>query len=369
MQKIAVAGAGFAGSVIAHKLAHAGYEIDVFESRSHIAGNCHTIRDSKTQIMLHNYGPHIFNTNDKYIWDFVNQFDEFMPFINRVKAVANSRVYSFPINLLTINAFYDKTFSPCEAKDFISSISGQIKHPENFEEQAITLVGKDLYETFFKGYTKKQWGMDPKLLPSSIIKRIPVRFNYNDNYYYSTFQGIPRNGYTHVIGNMLKHHNISVHINTAFEKQLLKNYGHLFYSGPIDSWYDFCKGHLGYRTLEFKIEHHKGDYQGNSVINYCDEHIPYTRITEHKHFAPWEDHKGTVIYKEISKLCGKDDIPYYPIRLAKEKTQLAEYTKLANKEQKITFIGRLGTYRYLDMSTTISETLKQADQFIKSHAG
>ncbi|HZW13424.1 MAG TPA: UDP-galactopyranose mutase [Noviherbaspirillum sp.] len=370
MRKIGIAGAGFSGAVIAHELAKAGYQIDVFDSRPHIAGNCHTERDAETSVMVHVYGPHIFHTSNEKVWNYVRQFDEFMPFTNRVKAITKGRVFSLPINLLTINQFFGKTFNPREAESFLSSLGDQsIADPQTFEEQALRFVGRELYEAFFKGYTTKQWGMHPSELPASILRRLPVRFNYDDNYYASTFQGMPRNGYTEIVARMLDHPNIEVHLATKFERSMAGEYEHVFYSGPIDAWFNHSAGRLGYRTLDFASERHRGDYQGNPVINYCDEEVPWTRISEHKHFSPWESHENTVIFKEYSRFCEQNDTPYYPIRLAKEKSQLKRYIDLANEERHVTFVGRLGTYRYLDMHVTIGEALDVAERFLACRSG
>lgn len=337
----------------------------VFDSRSHVAGNCHTERDAETNVMVHIYGPHIFHTSNEKVWRYVQMFDEFVPFINRVKSIYNGRVYSLPINLMTINAFFGKTFNPKEAAEFMDSIGDKsITDPQTFEEQALRFVGKELYEAFFKGYTQKQWGMHPRELPASILKRLPVRFNYDDNYYASKFQGIPRNGYTYIVERMLDHPNIKVHLNTPFTREQSVHYEHVFYSGPIDAWFGYREGRLGYRTLDFAVERHDGDFQGNAVINYGNEERPYTRISEHKHFAPWETHDKTLIYKEYSRLCSEGDTPYYPIRLVKDKSQLANYVDLARQEAKTTFVGRLGTYRYLDMHVTIAEALDVAERFL-----
>ena len=366
-KKVAVIGAGFSGAVVAHELALNGYQVDVFDAREHVAGNCHTQRDPQTGVMLHVYGPHIFHTSNEQVWQYVQQFDEFMPFVNRVKAVYNGHVYSLPINLLTINSFFGKNFSPKEAEAFIASIGdASIQEPATFEDQALKFVGRELYEAFFKGYTQKQWGLEPSDLPASILKRLPIRFNYDDNYYTSKFQGIPKNGYTYIVEKMLDHSGVQVHLGRLFHKSDAEAYDHVFYSGPIDAWFAYSKGRLGYRTLDFVIERHDGDYQGNPVINYCDRSVSWTRISEHKHFAPWESHEKTLIYKEHSRLCEGDDIPYYPIRLVREKDQLADYVSLAQAEEKITFMGRLGTYRYLDMHVTIAEALDVVQCYLKA---
>ena len=366
MKKIAVIGAGFAGAVIARELAENGYKVDVFDERNHVAGNCHTQRDEETGIMLHVYGPHIFHTSNEDVWKYVNRFDEFMPFVNRVKTIYNEKVYSLPINLHTINSFFNKCLSPNEAIEFMASIGEGITDPHTFEEQALKFVGRDMYEAFFKGYTQKQWGVSPQELPASILKRLPIRFNYDDNYYSSKYQGIPRNGYTFVIEKILDHPNIKVTLGKKISKNELVDYEHTFNSSPIDAWFEYELGRLGYRTLDFKKEIHQGDFQGNAVINYGNESTPWTRISEHKHFAPWESHDKTIIYKEYSRLCEDTDIPYYPLRLAKEKDQLEKYIELASKSSNMSFIGRLGTYRYLDMHVTIAESLQISRQFKKT---
>ncbi len=364
-KKIAIIGAGFSGAVIAYRLAQAGYRIDIFDARNHIGGNCHTERDSESNIMLHVYGPHIFHTSNETVWKFINQFDEMLPFVNRVKAVSGECVYSFPINLHTINQFFSKNFSPDQAEIFVKNLSDKtINEPANFEEQALKFIGKDLYDVFFKGYTIKQWGLKPTELPASILQRLPVRFNYNDNYYNSHYQGMPENGYTYIFEKMLDHKNIAVNLNFKFMKEHVNGYYHIFNSGPLDSWYDYRFGRLNYRTLDFVKEIHDGDYQGNPVINYVDQQIPFTRISEHKHFSPWENHNKTVIYKEFSRFCEPDDIPYYPVRLANDKHSLNQYIDHARLEKNMTFVGRLGTYRYLDMHVTIEEALNTAESFM-----
>jgi len=366
---IAIVGAGFSGAVIARELAKAGYQLDVFESRNHVAGNCHTARDDNTNVMVHVYGPHIFHTNDKEVWEYVQRFGRMMPYTNRVKAIARGRVYTLPINLLTINQFFGKTLRPAEARAFIESIADtSIDNPTSFEEQALRFVGKDLYEAFFKGYTLKQWGIHPKQLPASILKRLPLRFNYDDNYFNHQFQGIPENGYTDIVERMLDTPGISVHLSTPFSVDDSRHYDHVFYTGPIDAWFNHAAGHLPYRTLDFEPFRDTDDYQGNAVINYCDEEVPYTRITEHKHFAPWENHDKTICYREFSRECTPNDIPYYPVRLAQGNQQLEQYVRKARQEEHVTFVGRLGTFRYLDMDVTIREALDTAHAFLDKQA-
>lgn len=366
MKRICIVGAGFSGAVIARELAEAGHVIDVFESRAHVAGNCHTERDPETGVLVHKYGPHIFHTDNEAVWNYINRFDEFMPYVNRVKAQVKDQLFTLPINLLTINQFFKKNMRPQEAKNFIAEIGDKsIEEPISFEDQALKFVGKDLYDAFFKGYTLKQWGIHPKELPASILKRLPVRFNYDDNYFNHKYQGMPKHGYTYIVEKILEHSNISVHTNRKFDPSVdLVGYNHCFYSGPLDAFYNYKYGRLAYRTLDFIEEKCKGDYQGCAVMNYCDEEVPYTRITEHKHFAPWEKHELTTVYREYSRLCSEDDTPYYPIRLVEDQEVLNKYLAISNYQKNVTFVGRLGTYRYLDMDVTIAEALEISAKFI-----
>ncbi|WP_417806473.1 UDP-galactopyranose mutase [Thioclava sp.] len=362
---ILLVGAGLSGAVIGRKLAEAGHSVTIVDSRPHIAGNCHTERDAQTGVMVHIYGPHIFHTDDEAVWDYVNSFETFMPYKNCVKTTSGGQVFSLPINLHTINQFYNRTMRPDEARAFIEDQADtSIAEPQNFEEQAMRFVGGALYEAFFKGYTIKQWGVSPTELPAAILKRLPVRFNYDDNYFFHRFQGMPENGYTEMVARILDHPAITVHLNTRFTREMVGDYDHVFYSGPLDGYFDYELGRLGYRTLDFERFTYEGDYQGCAVMNYGEEAVPFTRITEHKHFSPWENHEGSVCYREFSRACEPDDIPYYPIRQVKEKALLAEYVALAEQTSGVTFVGRLGTYRYLDMDVTIREALDTADAFL-----
>lgn len=364
-QRVCVAGAGFSGAVIARVLADAGHQVCVYDSRDHVAGNCHTKRDDQTGVMLHLYGPHIFHTDNETVWRFVNRFDELMPYVNRVKAVARNRVYSLPINLLTINQFFGKAMSPKEARSFVESISDtSIGEPHSFEEWALRHIGRELYETFFEGYTLKQWGIHPSELSASIIKRLKLSFNYDDNYFRHRYQGIPRNGYTKIIERILEHKSIDVHLGTTVGQGAREEFDHVFYSGAVDAWHEKVYGSLDYRTLEFEPIFGEGDYQGCAVMNYCDSEVPWTRITEHRHFAPWEQHDKTICFREYSRQQKEGDIPFYPVRLLREKATLKRYVDLAAEERKVTFVGRLGTYRYLDMDVTVKEALDVADRYL-----
>ena len=365
-QHIGIAGAGFAGAVLARELVETGkFKVTVFDERPHVAGNCHTQRDEETGVMVHKYGPHIFNTSREDVWEYVNKWGKFEPFVNRVKAHTEKGVFSLPINLLTINQFFGKKLTPAEARDFVGGLGDtSIKEPKSFEDQAMKFLGKDFYKNFFYGYTKKQWGVEPSELPASILKRLPVRFNYDDNYYNQKYQGIPVSGYTEIVKRILDHHDIEIRLGQRLDPERKRDFDHVFWSGPMDGFYKFKLGRLGYRTLKFERFVENGDHQGNPVINYCEEKVPYTRVAEHKHFTPWESHEKTVCFKEYSALCGENDTPYYPLRLNHDKDLLEKYVSLAEKEDNITFIGRLGTYRYLDMHVVIGESLDLAKHCI-----
>jgi UDP-galactopyranose mutase len=360
--RFCIVGAGFSGAVIARRLAEAGHQSLVLDERRHVAGNCHTERDAGTGIMLHRYGPHIFHTADREVWDYVNRFGRMMPYVNRVKALSGGAVYSLPVNLHTINQFFGKTMSPREAQAFVAAQARRdITDPANFEEQALSMVGDALYRAFFRGYTRKQWGLDPTELPASILKRLPLRFNYDDNYFSHPFQGMPADGYTAIVAGILDHPGIETRLGCRFE-DAGGDFAHVFYTGPLDRYFGYRLGRLGYRTLDFEEIRAEGDFQGTAVMNYCDEEVPWTRISEHKHFSPWEAGRleGTVCFREYSRLAGAADIPYYPIRLVGEKRMLSDYIALGRQARGVSFLGRLGTYRYLDMDVTIREAMDAA---------
>jgi len=368
MSSIAIVGAGFSGAVVARQLAEAGIRTTVYDGRAHVAGNAHTER-ADNGVMVHVYGTHIVHTQHENVWEYINRFGEMKPYNHRVKATTGGRVFSLPVNLLTINQFFGLTLSPKEAEDFIASRGdSSIDVPVTFEDQALKFVGRDLYEAFFKGYTQKQWGVSPTELPASILARLPVRFSYEDSYFNHPYQAIPAQGYTPIVEAMLDHPLIDVKLSHSIAPGDVEGADRVFWSGPIDEWFSHENGFLGYRTLDFEPEHLTGDFQGCPVMNYCDVEVPFTRITEHKHFAPWEQHQGTTIYREYSRLAEPHDIPYYPIRLVKEKEQLLRYVETARAATNVTFLGRLGTYRYLDMDVTIKEALDVADTFLKNPA-
>lgn len=367
VMRFGIAGAGFSGAVIGRQLAEAGNEVTIFESRDHIAGNCHTERDGESGILVHRYGPHIFHTKDERVWQYVNRFAEMVPYNHRVRTTVGGRVYLLPINLLTINQLFDIALSPEQAQAFIADQADHsIGEPANFEEQALKFVGRRIYEAFFYGYTKKQWGLEPSELPASILKRLPVRFNYDDSYFDHPYQAMPRHGYTQLVERILDHQNIDVHLSHPYGQSERQHFDHSVWTGALDAWFDHEHGRLSYRTLDFEEITGRGDYQGCSVMNYGDESVPYTRVTEHKHFSPWEEHERTVCFREFSRLATPDDIPYYPIRLTDDKSSLSRYLDAARSAEGVTFVGRLGTYRYLDMDVTIGEALRAADGMLEA---
>ena len=362
MAQVGIAGAGFSGAVIARELAEAGHRCDVFDTRDHVGGNCFTERHD-TGVLVHRYGPHIFHTDNERVWQYINRHGEMVPYNHKVKTTVEQTVYSLPVNLHTINQVYGTALSPAEAEALITGTEAVDlgREPANFEEQALTMVGRRLYELFFEGYTRKQWGVSPTALPASILKRLPLRFNYQDSYFNHPHQAIPADGYTPIVASILDHDRIEVRLGTALEPTAASDYDHVVWTGPLDAYFDYQLGRLGYRTLDFEEFVADGDFQGTPVMNYGDADVPYTRITEHKHFAPAESHERTVCFREFSRAHEPGDIPYYPVRLVDDKELLERYVSLAKAADAVTFAGRLGTYRYLDMDVTIAEALATAD--------
>lgn len=364
--KLLIVGSGLSGCVLASKLASLhSIKLHVIDKRDHLGGNCYTYQDRYTGIIVHKYGPHIFNTNESSIYEFFNGLVELRPYVHRVKSVVNSRgVFDVPVNLHVINQFFGKSFGPSEAADFVRKQAVKIENPSNFEEQALSLVGPDLYEAFFKGYTIKQWGVDPRELPASIAKRLPVRFSYDSNYHRASFTGIPESGYTPIFEKLLDHPRIELSLGTPYTNEMRKDYDHVFYSGPLDEFYGYDEGRLGYRTVYWEHQTGEGDYQGISQINYPDLTVPHTRIIEHKHFMPWENYAKTIYSREFSKETGVGDEPFYPKRLAVDHEILGKYIQRAAADSGVTFMGRLGTYRYIDMWKAAQEALELGDTVI-----
>lgn len=368
MKRVLIVGIGPFGIVLARELSKIKeLKIEMIEQRDHIAGNCFTQRDSETNVMLHVYGPHIFNTNHSDVWEYVKSYSEMVPFCNRVKAVTPKGVFSLPVNLLTLNQFFGKNLNPVQAKKFVNRLGcKKIKTPKNFQEAALKAVGLDLYKNFFQGYTIKQWGVDPKCLPPDVFKRLPLRFNYDDSYYNTKFQGIPRHGYTALYENILNSAKVRIQLKVSYHQEMIKKYDHIFYSGSIDKFYNYRFGNLNYRTVYFKKQNILGDVLGNAVINYTDLKYPYTRKHEHKHFTPWENHAKTTVFTEFSKKTEGADEPYYPVRSKEDIFKLEQYNALALKTPNISFVGRLGFYRYLDMDQIIGTALDLAYKIDKT---
>ena len=369
MKSVLIVGAGLTGAVIARQLAEADIFCQVIDSRAHIGGNCYTERDSETGIMVHKYGPHIFHTANIKVWNWIQKFGEFKPYAHHVYAQSGGNVYSLPINLHTLNQFFGKTMSPQEAQRFVTEeLAEKIKTAGelNFEQQALSLVGRELYEAFFKSYTEKQWGVAASDIPGSILKRLPLRFNYDGTYFNHPIQAMPVNGYTPIIENILNHENIQVDLQTEYARGDESKFDHLFYSGQLDRYFDFSEGRLPYRTLDFEEIRTKGDFQGCPVMNYCDLDTPWTRITEHKHFALWEPSENSVCYREYSRDYQEGDVPYYPVKVATDNHLLDRYLRLASATSNISFVGRLGAFKYMDMDTAIADALSISAEFLKT---
>lgn len=354
-----IVGAGLFGCVFAHEAAKKGKRCLLIDRREHIAGNIYT--KEVEGIQVHEYGAHIFHTSDKAVWDYVGQFAEFNRYTNSPVAVYKDELYNLPFNMNTFSKLWGiKT--PQEAKAIIEEQRKEItKEPSNLEEQAISLVGRDIYEKLVKGYTQKQWGHACTELPSFIIKRLPVRFTYDNNYFNDLYQGIPIGGYTKLVENMVDHENITVKLGADFfdqKQQLMDCAEQIVYTGMIDQYYDYCFGTLEYRSLRFESELlNEENYQGNAVVNYTEYEIPYTRIIEHKHFEYGTQEK-TVITREYPSDWKKGDEPYYPVNNEKNNEMYQNYRDLAEKEKNVIFGGRLAEYKYYDMHQVIASALQ-----------
>lgn len=352
-----IVGAGLFGATFAHEMVKKGRSSIVIDRRSHIAGNIYT--EEENGINIHKYGAHIFHTSDKTVWNYVNHLAEFNNFVNSPVACYGEETYNLPFNMNTFSKMWNVK-TPGEAREKIESQikSLNITNPQNLEEQALSLVGTDVYEKLVKGYTEKQWGRDCKELPASIIKRLPVRFTYDNNYFNDRYQGIPEGGYTAIVKKMLE--NCDVMLNTDF-KDFVQNiapreeitYDRILYTGMIDEYFDYKLGHLEYRTLKFETEYLKEDnYQGVAVVNYTKREIPYTRIIEHKHFE-FGKGNGTYITKEYPSEWTEGSEPYYPVNNERNNKLYEQYAELAKAEENVIFGGRLGQYKYYDMDKVI----------------
>jgi UDP-galactopyranose mutase len=370
---LVVVGAGFFGLTIAERCAEElGLHVVVLERRNHLGGNAYSEPEPETGIEIHRYGAHIFHTSNQRVWDYANRFTAFTPYRHQVFSIVKGRVYPLPINLGTICAYFGRVMSPDEARALIAKLAGEISEPRNLEEKAVSLVGRPLYEAFIRGYTAKQWQTDPKDLPAEIISRLPVRYTFENHYFDDTYQGLPVDGYTTWLSRMADHPNIEVRLGTDFFdlRSGLVGSVPLVYTGPLDRYFGFAEGELGWRTLDFTLEVLPiGDFQGTSVMNYADVDVPYTRIHEFRHFHPerdWYPRDRTVIMREYSRFAGRGDEPYYPISAGEDRARLRRYREMAGQEPAVLFGGRLGTYRYLDMHMAIGSALSMVDNRLRA---
>jgi UDP-galactopyranose mutase len=351
-----IIGAGLFGATIAQQLKEQGKKILVIDQRNHIGGNCYT--EKTDGINVHKYGAHIFHTSNQEVWNYVNRFAKFNHYVNRPKVNYQGKIFSFPINLMTLYQLWGTT-TPEEAKAKLEKVKEPIKNPKNLEEWILSQVGREIYEIFIKGYTTKQWGCPPKELPSFIIKRLPIRLTFDDNYFNDCYQGIPVGGYTKMIENMLQGIEIKLETNFFKEKNQLKKLAkNMIFTGRIDEYFQSCFGELEYRTLRFENKKlNIPDFQGNAVINYTDAAIPYTRILEHKHFE-FQACDHSIITYEYPDTWSPAKIPYYPVNNQKNNLLYEKYQTLAKKEKNVIFGGRLANYKYFDMDDTIEAALK-----------
>jgi UDP-galactopyranose mutase len=360
-----IVGSGFFGSICARKLTDHGFKCLVIEKRNHIGGNCYT--ENRNGIDVHLYGPHIFHTSNEKIWNWINLYSEFNNFVLRPVANYKGEIYSLPFNMWTFSRMWNIT-SPEEAINIIKNQSSKIKIPINLEEQAIKLVGTDIYEKLIKGYTEKQWGRDPKLLPKEIIKRIPVRFTYDNNYFNDKYQGIPIGGYTKIFEKLLD--GIEVKLKSDFfsdSSEWKRKAEKIIYTGPIDRYFDYKFGKLEYKTTDFEHCHLEiQNYQGTAMMNFTDIEIPYTRIIEHKHFDISSKGEGTWITREYPKeFISVEQEPYYPINDESNSLKYLMYKELSKMEPNVLFGGRLAEYKYYDMHQVIESALLFVENEIK----
>jgi UDP-galactopyranose mutase len=372
---LVIVGSGFFGLTIAERAAtELGKRVLVLERRSHIGGNAFSEEEPETGIEVHRYGAHLFHTSNERVWEYVNRFTDFTGYQHRVFARVGDQVYAFPLNLALINQFFGRSHTPDEARALIAEQAGEIDtaSARNLEEKAISLIGRPLYEAFVKGYTAKQWQTDPRELDAAIITRLPVRYDFNNRYFNDTYEGLPVDGYTPWLERMADHPNIDVRLNVDYfdVRAEIPAGTPTVYTGPLDRYFDYSEGELGWRTLDFDFEVvPTGDFQGTSVVNYNDADVPFTRIHEFRHMHPERDYPTdkTVVVREYSRFAESGDEPYYPINTAADRDMLKRYRELARKETanaNVLFGGRLGTYKYLDMHMAIGSALTMFDNRI-----
>jgi UDP-galactopyranose mutase len=375
MTDLVVVGSGFYGLTIAQQAAeHLGLKVKVIERRNHIGGNAYSEFDPETGIEVHKYGSHLFHTSNERVWEYVNRFTEFNNYKHLVWAKHNGDLYPMPINLDTINKFFNKDFDSDQAQKFIHGqvYEDQATSAGNLEERAIALIGQPLYEAFIRGYTEKQWQTDPKLLPADVINRLPMRFTTEHRYFNDKYEGLPLGGYTAWLENMANHPNIEVSLSQDFFdfKSDVVGQVPIVYTGPIDRYFEYEFGELGWRTLDFESEIVRtGNYQNTSVVNYSDVDVPFTRIHEYRHLHPERDYQNdsTYISREYSRFASQDDEPYYPVNTDADREKLMQYRTFMDNEKDIWFGGRLGSYQYLDMHMAIASALTAFDNQISEY--
>lgn len=366
-----VVGSGLYGLTVAQQAAERwGVRVAIIEQRHHIGGNAHSEFDTETGIEVHRYGAHIFHTRNQKVWDYVNRFTQFTDYQHRVWSTVGETVYPLPVNLGTINQFFNAAYSPDEARTLIAeqaSVAGDDPE-ENFETKGTSLVGRPLFDAFYRGYTAKQWQTAPEELPASIIARLPVRYNYDGCYFSDPYQGLPKDGYATWFNNMLQSDLIDVHLGVDFlagdhalSRDSIRENVPIVYTGPVDRYFNYAEGRLSWRTVDFEENRPRtGDYQGCSVMNYGDLDVPWTRIIEFKHFHPERDYPAdkTITYTEYSRFATDSDEPYYPVNSVQDRSRLLAYRELMKREDGTYFGGRLGTYQYLDMDMAIASALR-----------
>ncbi len=373
---LVVVGAGFFGLTVAEQAAAGGRKVVVIDRRDHLGGNAYSSTDPETGIEVHRYGSHLFHTSHERVWSYANRFTGFTGYAHRVYTVHRGEVFAMPINLGTINQFFRSALGPDAARELIASQAAELggRAPRNLDEKGISLVGRPLYDAFIRGYTAKQWQTDPQDLPVEVISRLPVRFSYDNRYFDDTHQGLPIDGYTAWLERMAHHANIEVELGCDFfdpasryHKATVVGRVPVVYTGPIDRYFEFEFGDLGWRTLDMTWEVlPTGDFQGTAVMNYADTDVPFTRIHEFRHLHPERSYPRdrTIIMREFSRFAARDDEPYYPVNTPTDRETLGRYRELIRAEPEVFFGGRLGSYRYLDMHMAIGSALSLVDNRI-----
>lgn len=375
---LVVVGSGLFGLTVAERAVNdLGANVLMLDKRSHIGGNAFSETDPATGIEVHKYGAHLFHTSNERVWEYVNRFTSFTSYVHHVYTTHEGVVYPLPINLGTINQFFQSALTPRQARELITRQAGELagRDPDNLNDKGISLIGRPLYEAFIRDYTAKQWQTDAKDLPAGIISRLPVRYTYDNRYFNDTHEGLPTDGYAAWLERMADQPGIDTKLNVDFfdttqpyNRDALRGTVPIVYTGPVDRYFDHCQGTLKWRTIDFITEHpDTGDFQGTSVMNYADSDVPYTRIIEPRHFHPERNYPTdcTIIMKEYSRMAKKGDEPYYPVNTAEDREILTAYRKKIGAEPRVIFGGRLGTYQYLDMHMAIGAALSSYENHVK----